>query len=139
MSRSEICRQLVLNHQCELIFHKIFTKTNRLLVLKDELLHMGINYQLRKCVLFLGCWSKRVSVTLWKFCYIWRKKITVFHLVFFTRTVSNSFPYEGPHLVKSRNLALLGILVQLAQKLNQNVSVKHPILKKNLIKNPTKI
>ena len=41
--------------------------------------------------------------------------------------VGNSFPYEGAHLVKSSNLALLGILVQLVQKLNQNVSVKHPI------------
>ena len=41
--------------------------------------------------------------------------------------VGNLFPYEGAHLVKTSNLALLGILVQLVQKLNQNVSVKHPI------------
>ena len=40
--------------------------------------------------------------------------------------------------LKQANLALLGILVQLVQKLNQNVSVKHPIPKMNLIKTQQK-
>ena len=35
--------------------------------------------------------------------------------------------YEGAHLVKTSNLALLSILAQLVQKSNKNVSVKHPI------------
>ena len=55
-----------------------------------------------------------------------------------TVSLGNSFQYESAHLVRSNNLALLGILVQLGQKLNQNVSVKHSILKVNLIPNPTK-
>ena len=44
-----------------------------------------------------------------------------------------------PIWLKKSNLALLGILVQLVQKLNQNISVKHPIQKMNLVQNHTKI
>ena len=53
--------------------------------------------------------------------------------------IGNFLLYEGAHLVKTSNLALLGILVQLVQKVNQNVSVKHTIRKINFIQNPTKI
>ena len=42
-------------------------------------------------------------------------------------------PYEGAHLVKTSNPALLGILFQLVQ----NSSVKHPIWKINLFQNPS--
>ena len=41
-------------------------------------------------------------------------------------------------MVKTSNLALLGILVQLVQKLNLNVSVTHPILKVINSKKPAK-
>ena len=57
----------------------------------------------------------------------------------FSKVIIHSRIYEGAHLVKSSSLALLHILVQLVQKPNQNVSVKHPVPKINLIQNQTKI
>ena len=111
---------------------------------------MGMNCKLRKCVFFIFNimeWlGKILSETLWKF--IKNSKIfTVLHLFFYSHSpkyqelnrkqfkVGKLFWYDVAHLVKASNLALLDILVQLVQNLNQNVSKKHPI--RIFFKNPT--